>query len=367
MKRMDFFPKVILLLAWCALFQGAVLAFESDNIHFYGYLDMEYNKADRHWSATRDFQNGSFDAHHFNLVMEAKVNEKLSVASMVGLEHGLDQSAVAFDNGRIVIEYAFGQYAFNDYFKVRAGKMLTPYGLLNEIHDATPALLTIEAPMTLYVTEQRGGEAVFPEWSTGVAATGNIFLLDDMALDYIFYLANGENTGRTNEAEHDDNENKAFGGRVLFSPWDFLTLGFSFFRGDKAIRLNPSLNKTHASYGFSVGFEWENFNLSGEFFDSKIRNVEEQASYVQASYTLFGRITPHIKYEFLNILLSDNEKDNLGLDDWHDLGVGINFKVIDGLFLKAEFHNYLMGGANSYVTKDIRRYNEIMGQVAIAF
>lgn len=367
MKKIDFFHKLILLLSWCMLLQGTVLAFESNDIHFHGYLDMEFNKADRNWSATRDYQNGSFDAHHFNMVLEAQVNEKLSVAAMVGLEHGLDQSSVAFDNGRIVVEYAFGQYAFNDYFKIRAGKMLTPYGLLNEIHDATPALLTIEAPMTLYVTEQRGGEAIFPEWSTGVGATGNFFLFEDMTLDYVLYIANGENTGRTNEAEHDDNENKALGGRVLFSPWDFLTLGFSVFRGDKAMRLNPSLDKTHASYGFSLAFEWESFNLSGEFFDSKIRNIEEQASYVQASYTFFGRLTPHIKYEFLNILLSDNEKENNRLDDWHDLGVGINFKVIDGLFLKAEFHNHLIGEGNSNVTRNIRRYNEVMGQVAIAF
>ncbi|MBI5186580.1 MAG: hypothetical protein HZA01_12765 [Nitrospinae bacterium] len=358
MKMFKFFSRLIALTAWFLQFPGTVDAFEFGNVHFHGYLDMEYTKADRNWSGQHNYKNGSFDAHHFNLVLDAPVNEKLLVAAMIGMEHGLDQSAIGFNNGRIVTEYAFGQYAFADYFKIRAGKMLTPYGFLNEIHDATPALLTVEAPLTLYSAQKRGGEAIFPEWSTGAGVLGNFFLFEDMGLDYVFYIANGENTGQTNEAEFDDNANKALGGRVLFTPWDFLTLGFSVFYGDIAVKKN--LDKTHASYGFSLAFEWDNFNLTGEFFDSKIRNIEQQASYVQASYTFLGRITPHIKYEYLNVLEQEDY-------DWHDLGVGVNFKVMDGLFLKAEFHSHLRGRDNSEVYNNMRRYNEFVGQVAIAF
>lgn len=363
--RMFKFFSAIFFLAGCFMLMGTAAAFEYSNVHFHGYLDMEYTKADRDWSGQQNYKNGSFDAHHFNLVLDAPVNEKLSVAAMIGMEHGIDHSAVAINKGRILTEYAFGQYAFADYFKVRAGKMLTPYGLLNEIHDATPALLTVEAPLSLYMAQRRGGEAAFPEWSTGVSVLGNFFLFGDMGLDYVFYIANGENTGNTNEAEADDNVNKALGGKILFTPWEFLTLGFSVFHGDNA--LTRSVDKTHASYGFSMSFDWDNFNLTGEFFDSKIRNIEEQASYVQAAYTIFGRITPHIKYEFLNILASSNEKNRLRIDDWHDLGVGVNFKVMDGLFLKAEFHSHLRGPYNSEVYNNMRRFNEFIGQVAVAF
>jgi len=357
MKNFLYFCGFLSVLSGLFLVEKSASAFDFGAVQFHGYIDTEYTKTDKNANARQNLKNGAFDAHHFNLVMEAPVNEKLLVSAMIGFEHGPQQST-AFDKGRILTEFAWGQYTVADYFKIRAGKMFTPFGLLNEIHDVTPALLTVRVPQTLYSAQERGGDPLFPEWSTGFAVLGNFSFLQEMTLDYILYLANGESTGTTNEAQFDDNVNKAVGGRILFSPWEFLTTGFSFFRGDKAI--NNLLDKTHASYGFSLSLDWDNFNLTGEIFDSKITNVEQQASYVQASYTFLDKITPHIKYEFLDFMVNEQR-------DWHDLGIGINFKVMDGLVLKAEYHNQLRGPDNSEFFNNIRRFNEFDGQVAIAF
>lgn len=132
-------------------FGSSAWAVDFSATKFYGYIDLEYkqttaDKFDDTGPDDANLKNGSFDQHHFNLLVDVPVSPKLAMKGHIEFEHGLNQG---IDSGNVVLEYAFGEYIVRDWLKLRGGKMLTPWGIYNEIHDATPAYLTVPPPGSL--------------------------------------------------------------------------------------------------------------------------------------------------------------------------------------------------------------------------
>jgi len=121
--------------------------------------------------------------------------------------------------GGIVIERAYVEYDLTEFLTVRGGHWLTPYGIWNIDHGA-PAIISTVRPYII-------GEQFFPEHQTGLDLFGSR-PLSGFKLGYHLTMSNGRGGA---EAQQDQDEKFAFGGRLeLETPWG-LRIGGSYYRG----------------------------------------------------------------------------------------------------------------------------------------
>ncbi len=332
--------------------------------HFYGYIDLEYKQttSDKFESSGPDdanLKNGAFDLHHLIFLLDATVSPNLFVKVQMEFEHGINSLAA---ESTVVMEYGFMEYLVDDWMKFRAGKMLTPWGIYNEIYDATPAYLTVFPPEVFYRADRKGGFMLMPKWTTGVAALGVTSVNSDYDdLDYIFYVGNGESRVTINDSENDDNINKAVGGRVLYKSHDEkFQLGASGYYGDKAVS-RSRLEETHWTTSFQAELNWQSFNFHSEYGYSELGKQKEIAFYFQGSYR-YERYTPYLRYETIDPDLGQN------LDSWNTYLAGLNVKLTDYLFFKVEWNQHVREVNNEdIIIGEPQNYGEFRTAVAVLF
>ena len=338
-----------------SLFPQTGEAVSIDDLRIYGYFDLEYDQSNN----SQGNKNGSFDNHHFNLLMDFPVSNKLIVKSHIEFEHGTDTKN---DFGTAKVEWVFLEYSFLDELHLRGGKFFSPFGFYNELRDSTPAFLSLDVPTSIYFAQARGGFDFMPQQNTGISVWGQsnhtLSLVGDFGLDYSLYVGNGENTSTTNPSEFDDNADKAIGGRVNLYPNDTFRFGVSFFTGEKAI--SSSLDSRHSTVGLSMGLDIDLFNLTGEGVYSKLNGTEQYAGYVQASLQM-GIFSPYYRYEQLDPDVSIPD------DTWETHIIGLNSNLVRGLYLKTEIDFHDRGKDNSLVTQGQTTYHEYRASVVVAF
>ena len=128
--------------------------------------------------------------------------------------------------GGISIERAWVEYHAHPLATIRAGQLLTPYGIWNVDHGS-PVLISIRRPFVI-------GMSLFPKSQTGLELYGT-GSLGDSALTYHLTLSNGRGPVDT---YLDLDYNKALGGRlVLDTPWlDEFKIGASAYTGTYSAR-----------------------------------------------------------------------------------------------------------------------------------
>ena len=341
-----------------ALSPSPANAMSLGDLTLHGYLDLEYTQATKNEGPDNPnatgMDNGSFDIHHLNLLMDMNIRPELSAHAMIEFDHGADTER---NQGDIILEYGFADYIFSNWLKIRGGKTLTPYGLYNEIHDASPAFLSVFVPETFYMADSKGGFPMIPKWVTGLSVRGELTLprwYHD--IEYVLYVGNGENLGSTNDAAYDDNANKAVGGRIHFTTSDeSLQLGVSGFYGDKAVTPD-NLSERHWTFIGSASYYWKHLNVRGEYGQSKLGDRKETSTYVQVSWR-FGRYTPYGRFQYLDP--DTNESD----DYWKTYLLGLNIKITDNLFFKVEWDEHSRGANNVEV---IHKGSEDFGEFRTA-
>ena len=218
------------ILGICTLvYLPAALAIDTAKIITHGFVDAEFEKSNHD---TLGDPNGSFDQVHFNLLTDYAVSDTMTAKLHLEFEH----SPITEDGfGNVALEWSYLEYIVNNNIRMRVGKDLTPFGVYNEIHDATPTFPFIRIPYGIYSTEKVGGSFdMVPHHSTGISLLGNQYLSGDVNMNYVIYIANGENDTE-NPAEVDENKNKTIGARVKISPMNDLTLGVSYYKGQKGV------------------------------------------------------------------------------------------------------------------------------------
>lgn len=335
-----------------------------DSIKLYGYFDLGYSQTTgaKYSVGGQDDpnqENGSFDLRHMNILTDITVSQSLFVKTHIEFEHGIHPSS---DAASLVMEYGFAEYVINDALKFRGGKMLTPIGIFGEIHDATPAYLSVSPPETFYRAKLKGGHMVTPKWTTGLAVLGTFSIYPGAPdLEYVAYVGNGESRFTTNESEQDDNPNKAIGGRLQFSTaGEILHMGISVFQGDKAIS-QTRMRYSHTSYGGHASVTYDGFNMMAEYAKSKIDTVTESTWYVQASMRVWI-VAPYVRYQRLE------PNNNVTDDGWAVMAGGVNFMLTDALFLKVEWDENRRGKNNeSLFSGEDRNYGELLASLTMMF
>jgi hypothetical protein len=315
----------------------------SDRITVNGYSSLEFEKL-LDDDGTGD-PNGSLDADLFDLVLNITPAPRFRVAADLTWEHG---TATEEDFGNVAIEYAFVEYDVKDWLKLRAGKMFTHFGIYNEIHTAKPAFLSVKEPLSTNKNEKFGSDLRFyPRWGSGLAVLGNGHAAS-VDIDYVVQLTNGMQDD-TNPFEEDDNVQKALGARVRVHPGRRVSVGASFYsdrlteRDDEGEDLGGRTRVlsygAHATFTpGALGFEAE--YVRGHLDASSGPGMRRQGSTAMVYYRIRDRFTPYLRYDFLD--------PNGGVEDdqAHMFVYGVNVRVAQGLYVKADLNTVRSGKAN---------------------
>ena len=100
-----------------------------------GYMEVHFNKP--------EFQDGIVDFHRFILLFAHSFNDRIRFVGELELEHafveGLEEA------GELELEQAYIDFLLTRGFNVRAGMMLMPIGIINQIHEP-PSYYGVERP-----------------------------------------------------------------------------------------------------------------------------------------------------------------------------------------------------------------------------
>ncbi len=174
------------------------------------------------------------DSKHSNSVFTAgynplflyRVSDKLQVEAE--LELSLEDGATTTS-----LEVANMAYTVNDYMMLVGGKFLSPFGAFTErLH---PKWINKLPNKPLGYPD--GAAMLAPEQQIGVEARGGVPLIKETKANYAFYVSNGPKLHTDTAVDageldftntNENNNNKAFGGRVGFLPIPELEVGYSF-------------------------------------------------------------------------------------------------------------------------------------------
>ena len=162
-----------------------------------------------------------FDAVRVILYVGYKFNDRLLFNSELEIEHGKES----------FLEFAYLDYLLTDHIGVRGGMLLTPLGLLNELHEP-PVFLGTERP----VTESRIIPTTWRENGIGIFGAGDAF-------SWRLYLMNSFNgaefsamglRGGRQKGSKALAEDMSVAGRLDYTGMPGLLLGLSAYSGDTA-------------------------------------------------------------------------------------------------------------------------------------
>ncbi|MBF0170273.1 MAG: porin [Nitrospinae bacterium] len=328
----------------------------------HGFFDMEYHQASAFEGMERgdasDPSNGAFRQHHVNFFVDARVRPDLVAKAHIEMEYGADTE---LGYGGIILEYGFIDYALRgDLLRLRAGKLLTPFGFYNEIHDSSPAFLSVSIPWVLYKGSAMGGFSALPKWITGLSFTGGYDLpKGHHDLNYALYIGNGESVG-SNDHYYDDNPNKAVGARVEFvTHKETFKAALSGYYGDKAVTPEKRAEQ-HSAAVLSLEYAPGPLNIHGEYAWAAVAGWRESVWYLMASYRL-GKLTPYARYQFID---PDDEEGN---DTWGAATGGINYLVNSNLIFKAEHTIHDRGSENLAIAHDTPDFSETQVALTLFF
>ena len=330
---------------------------QAPKLKMYGYFDMEVEVSNKDAAG----KIWTFDQHHLNIITIYRVDEQFRIFTEIEWEHGPSHKVDEI-TGKIYLAKAFVEYKNSDAFRVRVGKFLSPFGIYNERHDATPTFISTKLPHFGYdkIELSTGVEGrLFSKFSTGIQVLGRLYA-SGWEGKYQLYLSNGRGA---NPDERDDNPNKGMGARLVIStPIEDLRLGTSYY-ADR----NGKIGDTRQSaLGFDAELDYLNFHLESEmiFHENELIDTTGMSSdvfrsgfgyYALAAYTIFDKLTPFARYEF-----HDHDVDEGGVDEIQGM-IGINYSFTPRVYLKNEvhFHNYI------YDAKEM--FEMYLASIAVAF
>jgi hypothetical protein len=327
-----------------------------------GYTSLEFEK--QLGDKGKGDPNGSFDADLFDLVVNFKPDSRLRASADLSWEHG---SSTEDGRGNVALEFGFAEYDVRDWLKMKGGKMLTAFGIYNEIHNAKPAFLSVKEPLATNKNEKFGSELRFyPRWLAGLAVAGDLHS-GSVDADYVVQLGNGEQEA-TNPYEEDDNTAKAVAARVRVRPTQELTIGASLYR-DSLTEYSPDGEDTggrtrQLSYGAQLQWLPSAFGLEMEYVRGSLDHSQGQSQTrsgftAMAYYRIRDRYTPYFRFEW-------HDPDSAISDDNAQLYIyGLNVRVVKAFYLKADFDTVSAGSLNSRFKG--QGYTELKAAAVVGF
>lgn len=191
-----------------------------------------YGEHEFHWGPE---ETSTFINHRYIVFLYSQISDRISTATEIEFEFAgspmKKDGVLGF--GEVLLEFSVVDIELYEWLVFRAGVILVPVGAFNVRHDSPTRDLT-ERPIA-YTT------VVPTTWfESGMGFHGTVELPADMRLQYEAYLINGLDArisdgyalrGARGSHFKDNNSDKAFTGRVGFSPVLGMDFGVSGYTG----------------------------------------------------------------------------------------------------------------------------------------
>lgn len=311
-----------------------------------GYMDHELLMG---FDADNKLTTSAFRQHRFIPFLYSEITDRLHLAAEIEFEYGGDVPK----GGEIKVEYAATDFAIRDWLVFRGGILLSPLGHFNLVHDSPVNDLT-ERPLV--------AREIIPTTlsESGIGFTGDLQPDDVNVIHYELYTVNGFTEsilvrdaagalqrvrlrGGRGTQRTDNNKNKAFVGRLSWSPRLGVQVGGSFHTGaysnDGEDRLTILAADAEVNRGpIQVQGEYAFARTTLDAFNLDAQ--QQHGFYVQAGYhlpadrllagstfTLVGR------YDLVDFGLggdlADQRQDRIT--------VGVNFRPVEDTVFKLDY------------------------------
>lgn len=310
-----------------------------------------------------------FDAQRAILYFGYRFDENWLFNSEIEFEHGSTStsSGTTTSGGSASVEFSYLEYLHSDSLNFRAGLLLVPMGLINEMHEPT-TYLAASRPLT----EQRILPTTWRE--NGAGAHGKLGDFEYSA--YAITSLNGEKFSKSgvrggrqkgNRAAADD---FAFVGRLDWEACDCLTIGASVFFGDTGHDgidtkgkdvpdMQTTILEVHAELR-AGGLVVRGLYATADIHDTEVFNANTDANvakrmtgyYGEIGYDLMTKLAPtsgqallpFVRWESINT--QDTMAAGFTADPMQDetvLTFGLHYRPIDNVVIKADFQSYDKG------------------------
>ncbi|MFZ5477246.1 MAG: hypothetical protein ACOZNI_10780 [Myxococcota bacterium] len=262
------------------------------NVSIDAYVDVEHR--------TRTFGEPALDLEgfrqaHATLLTTAEPADDLLVHLRIETGYG-GLSWNGEDNGEgdpvlgqgfVVVHAAYAQWTPKPWLRLRGGRLLTPWGKYNEIHDASPTYAAVHIPYAVYHPTLFGGFNSYEQVGTGLMATASTGRVSSTLM-----VTNGM-VEIGNEAFRDDNVERGALVRVEVDP--VLPLSGSVTASYSA--LGPYANE-HLWAGIaSVQAVGAGLTGLAEATVADRRGETQAGGMVEVSSTHLRRLTPFLRGE----------------------------------------------------------------------
>lgn len=294
-----------------------------------GYLYTEYFETEQ--------ESKNYDIHYLAISLTGRAAANVAYLGEFEFEHGGTGEDV-------FVEQAWLDYWFVPRAAVKVGAILTPFNRFDDFHD--PLMnYAITRPLSASVIGVSAWKDV------GVDLHGYVNIGSDASVAVDLYTVNGLGAGadlRGSRQYRDNNEDKAFGGRLNVLVGDHLEVGGSAYHGawDDAGDLDLDLFGAHGI----LRTPW--VEVYGEYADGTSQNPPGTADgnmsgfFVQASRLFLARYRPTVRFGGVDYLDEGNAfgRDSLkGNLDRQELAVGFAFYPARRVVLKAEATFFMEG------------------------
>ncbi len=323
-------------------------------------------------------KTAKLDAYRGIIYVGYKFNDKVLFNSEIEIEHGSTGLA-----GSASLEFAYLDYKLTDNFGLRAGLLLVPVGITNEVH---------EPPVWLGTIRPRSENKIIP---TTWRESGFGFFGETETFSYRAYLVNSLDgigggsagskgfsssglRGGRQKGSKAIAENFSAVGRVDYTGIPGLMIGTSLYTGDQGH--NSDLNGREVSIGTTI---WEgHIKYQGRGFDiqaltalASVDNADklnemkgltgsgsvgEKMSgwYAQLGYDLLfssaseQALLPYVRYEAVNTQVDvPSGYSSSGSKDFNVTTIGLAWKPIGNTVLKTDYEihsNASSSGINQF-------------------
>ena len=323
-------------------------------------------------------KTAKLDAYRGIIYVGYKFNDKVLFNSEIEIEHGSTGLA-----GSASLEFAYLDYKLTDNFGLRAGLLLVPVGITNEVH---------EPPVWLGTIRPRSENKIIP---TTWRESGFGFFGETETFSYRAYLVNSLDgigggsagskgfsssglRGGRQKGSKAIAENFSAVGRVDYTGTPGLMIGTSLYTGDQGH--NSDLNGREVSIGTTI---WEgHIKYQGRGFDiqaltalASVDNADklnemkgltgsgsvgEKMSgwYAQLGYDLLfssaseQALLPYVRYEAVNTQVDvPSGYSSSGSKDFNVTTIGLAWKPIGNTVLKTDYEihsNASSSGINQF-------------------
>ena len=348
-KILTLLEALILIFGIICLLESAFAMEESIQVHgFGGWGYGHIFGGDNPNSYQLGQEDGSYNNSYFALNVSASPYDKFTAGVQtlwrttdLGLEMDFD--------------YAFAEWAFFDWLRLRIGKVKSPFGIYTEVYDVGTLRPFYSLPQAIYGVPSLVTESFF-----GGGLTGMYFLSRGWGVQYDLYGGDLNLKEYIDQSPFNPEEYQTLapklhdmiGGRVIaHTPFRGLNFGVSIYTGDADFSMDAGPLGTfdiardrhvvylvHAEYladAFSIRAEYEYLQKpSGD------ADIDLWGTYVEAAYRFWDHWQAAILYDQQLV-------DIVGLDiplpasyptEHREYAVGVNYWFNPNLVLKLAYH-----------------------------